>query len=264
MAVRSAALDPSRSSEIVGDGVGPDPCADVRERLHQLLLDCPRQIGSVYRAMIERPHAGPAELLPLTECANSGAVGNLRAIVLAVTDGQIPRSPARAAQGARFVRTLVRQVQDEEVRARLRETLEGLEERGALYDRNPARAGGERGAAVADRTVRPTVDCGGSGGELPFPGSTGLIVYTYPDYRRVPCDADRNRWLLNVGSTDDERETREIVEASESDMPEAPVILRFYGLHTARQDGEPFSRDPPRRRGRRLSGLRRQLVRGRH
>ncbi|MCI2237078.1 GIY-YIG nuclease family protein [Paenibacillus sp. TRM 82003] len=194
--------------------LGKDLDPVLKKQLHHLLLDRSSQLGSVYRAMVEHPGAGPTELLPFTTCANTGVVGNRRVIVYAVLDGTTPDAPSVALQAARTVRTLIKRSIDPQVIAHLE----------AVLTRLVDRAGSEE--AVEAENVQLATESAKLQQDLQT--AAGVYVYTYPHYWRHPYIADTERRLLKIGRTKNQAWNRVLSQARRTGMPEDPVLLRVY------------------------------------
>lgn len=126
------AAGPSVDTELAPDppppshlGAGLPP--PLLEDLHHLLLHGQGQLSDVYRAMLMKPTAGPTELLPLTDCANTGVVGNRRIVVFAILDGAKPKAPSVARQAASTVRSMLKSVTSDATKAHLADFLANLE-----------------------------------------------------------------------------------------------------------------------------------------
>lgn len=188
---------------------------DLRQKLHDLLLNGWGQLSDVYRAMVvTRPAAGPTELLPLTNCANAGVVGNRRVVVLAILDGVELTSASVARQAASTVRSMFKAAKDPAVGTHLARVLTTLE------------AAATSSHAVEQETEQLESDSAVLAGALKQ--ASGVYVYTYPHYWRHPYVADSERRLLKVGRTTDKAWTRVVTQARQTGMPEDPLLLRVY------------------------------------
>jgi hypothetical protein len=187
---------------------------DLVQKLHSLLFSNSGQLGSVYRAMVDAPDAGPTELLPKTTCANSGAVGNRRAVVNAVMKDVQPRAQSVASQAAGSVRTLLKATNDEQVSDWLNGVLARLEERADSEEAvaEEAKELKENSSELAE-TMRT---------------ASGVYVYTYPHYWRYPFIPGTQRRLLKVGRTSNNAWARVLSQARQTGMPEDPLLLRVY------------------------------------
>lgn len=208
----------------LSDDVQPDPALppeigaalepSLREKLHKLLLSVPGQLGTVYRAMLTHPTAGPTELLPHTDCANSCVVGNRRIVVQAIMEGIEPSGASVARQAASTVARLVRDVADEAVKDHLEQVLTSLRDK----------AGDEQ--AVKAETVQLPADSAVLADALK--DASGVYVYTYPHYWRHPYVPDTERRMLKVGRTSNKAWARVFAQAKSTGMPEDPLLLRVY------------------------------------
>lgn len=194
--------------------LGADLDPTLRAKLHQLLLHVPGQLSAVYRAMVALPGAGPTDLLPFTDCANSGVVGNRRIIVSAIMDGTEPRSASVARQAASTVRKMYKTAKDEAVISRLAHVLAALEAKATSTQ------------AVAEETEQLESDSAVLADALKQ--ATGVYVYTYPHYWRHPYVPDSERRLLKVGHTTNQAWNRVLNQARQTGMPEDPLLLRVY------------------------------------
>jgi len=194
--------------------LGADLEPGLRVKLHQLLLHGPGQLGTVYRAMVKLPDAGPTALLPLTDCANPGVVGNRRVIIFAIMDGTMPTSASVARQAVSTVRTMYKKEQDEGVRFHLAHVLADLEAEATSTQ------------AVAEETQQLESDSAVLADALRQ--SAGVYVYTYPHYWRHPYVPDSERRLLKVGRTTHQSWHRILRQVRQTGMPEDPLLLRVY------------------------------------
>ncbi len=206
--------------------LGADLDSGLREKLHQLLLHGPGQLGAVYRAMVELPGAGPTELLSLTRCANPGVVGNRRVIVFAIMDGTEPTSASVARQGASTVRRMHKNEKDEAVRSRLADVLATLEAKATSTQ------------AVAEETEQLESDSAVLADALKQ--AAGVYVYTYPHYWRHSYVPDSERRLLKVGCTTNQAWNRLLNQARQTGMPEDPLLLRVYKTDNPKATEEVF------------------------
>ncbi len=198
--------------------LGADLDPSLRTKLHHLLLHGPGQLSAVYRAMVELPGAGSTELLPKTDCANSGVVGNRRVIVFAIMDGTEPRSASVARQAASTVRKLYKTAKDEAVISRLAHVLAALEAKATSTQ------------AVAEETEQLESDSAVLADALKQ--AAGVYVHTYPHYWRHPYVPDSERRLLKVGRTTNQVWNRVLNQARQTSMPEDPLLLRVYKTDT--------------------------------
>jgi len=187
---------------------------DLRQKLHDLLLNGWGQLSDVYRAMVTLPGAGPTELLRLTNCANSGVVGKRRGVVLAILDGVEPTSASVAREAASTVRSMFKAAKDPAVGTHLAQVLATLESTATSSH------------AVEQETEQLESDSAELAGALKQ--ASGVYVYTYPHYWRHPYVADSERRLLKVGHTTDRAWTRVVTQARQTGMPEDPLLLRVY------------------------------------
>lgn len=187
---------------------------DLREKLHKLLLRNPGQLGDVYRAIVKIPEATSTELLSLTNCANSGVVGNRRSVIWAIMNEGVPNSPSVARQAASTVRVMSKAAEDEAVKSHLGRVLTTLEDRAE----NPQAVAAETEQLESDSTELANA----------LKQASGVYVYTYPHYWRHPYIAGSERRLLKVGRTTNQAWTRVISQARQTGMPEDPFLLRVY------------------------------------
>jgi hypothetical protein len=194
-------------------GAGLDPV--LRQKLHALLWSAPGQLGEVYRAMVQFPAAGPTELHELANCcANPGAVGNRRVVVLAIMNGEIPSAVSRARQAASSIRPLLKPVADTDVREHLSGVLHKLEDQVSSPE------------AVAQEVDELESNSADLAEELKQ--ASGVYVYTYPHYWRHPYVPGTERRLLKIGRTSNGAWGRVIAQARQTGMPEDPLLLRVY------------------------------------
>lgn len=212
------------STDGLTDDVEPDPLLpaefgtklgeELRQKLHQRLLHASGQLGSVYRAMVVHPGAGPTQLLEHTDAANSGAVANRKVVVDAIFDGYEPTGPTVALQAASTVSSLLKAETDDQVKLHLTDVLARLR----------TRAGNEQ--AVEAESAQLTAQSAELATALEK--ASGVYVYTYPHYYRHPYIADTERRMLKVGRTADKAWDRVISQARQTGMPEDPLLLRVY------------------------------------
>ncbi|MCD2186621.1 GIY-YIG nuclease family protein [Actinomycetospora soli] len=211
--------DAMKQPSVVGETTipchfGASQSVELLQKLHVLLWSTPGQLGSVYRAMAKLPDAGPSELLAHTTCANSGAVGNRRAVVNAVINDVQPRAQSVASQAAGSVRTLLKSTNDKQVSEWLNAVLFQLEQK----------AGSEE--AVAEE-VKELEENSSELAET-LHSASGVYVYTYPHYWRHPYIPGTQRRLLKVGRTNNTAWSRILTQARQTGMPEDPLLLRVY------------------------------------
>ena len=72
--------------------------------------------------------------------------------------------------------------------------------------------------------------------------TNGVFVYTYPHYWRHPYQAELNRRLLRIGRTPDAAWKRVLAQAAAAEVPERPVLLRFYAADDAAAAEQTFHR----------------------
>ena len=193
-------------------GTGLEP--DLRDKLHSVLLRAGGQLGNVYRAIVDHPDLGSTNLLPYTDCANAGAVGNRRVIALAIMDGITPDGATVARQAASSVRVLLRRADDLQVRDHLAAVTARLEEK--------ARDAG----AVDEEDKQLAVDSAVLVEALT--DAAGVYVFTYPHYWRYPYLPDTERRMLKIGRTSNRAWARVLGQAKQTGMPEDPLLLRVY------------------------------------
>ena len=193
-------------------GAGLDPT--LRVSLHQMLLTAPGQLRTVYRAMVQHPGAGPTELLPHTDCANAGVVGNRRVIVLAIMNGTEPTSASVARQAGSTVGTLLKQSTDADVKAYLL----------AIRAMLDAKAVDAQAVEAEDQQLQSD----SATLESALRQASGVYVYTYPHYWKYPYDPDTDRRLLKVGRTTNQAWGRVLNQARQTGMPEDPLLLRVF------------------------------------
>ncbi|MCK0114011.1 GIY-YIG nuclease family protein [Ornithinimicrobium sp. F0845] len=214
-----AALDAAHDNEVVPDPpippqFGKQIDSALRQKLHQRLLHASGQLGSVYRAMVAHPDAGPTQLLPHTEAANVGAVANRKVVVEAIFEGYEPSGPTVALQAARTVSGLLKAEAEDDVKNHLADVLTRLQ----------ARAGNEQ--AVEAESAELTAQSAELATALEQ--ASGVYVYTYPHYYRHPYIAGTERRMLKVGRTTNKAWGRVISQARQTGMPEDPLLLRVY------------------------------------
>ena len=196
----------------------------VRAELGDALERNGAQLGLAYLAWQEGAKT-PTEMFEAGVGANSGASGNLIIQVKSLLEGHIPTAPSRAVQSLRAARALLKQN-----RGRLSTgTVAFLE---ALIAELDDAASDGRALAEEERALaRTTVEL-----DRLSASAGGVYVYTLPHYWRYPTDEHRGLYLLKVGATSGDPESRIKEQARATAVPEDPIILRFYPA--------PSERDP--------------------
>lgn len=180
------------------------------------------RLGHVWRQRDKTPKETAEEL----GVATAGFVYNLRAVIAAVVDNQLPQSPSVARQVRNGIRGFVRRDGGDHL---TKNTIRTLEERASACDRvvsDPNRIRQEQRAQD-----RQTVEAEGK-------AISGIYVYTYPHYINHPVlpeqahegtrSSSSDRTYLKIGKSG-----RNVAERIENQMrgtalPEAPVLLRIY------------------------------------
>ena len=209
-----AHLDESQQLPLLPVEIGSTVEPHLREKLHRLLYTVSGQLGTVYRAMVAHPGAGPGDLLQHTDCANSGVVANRRIIVMAIMEGAEPGGASVARQAVSTIARLLRDATDEAVKAHLENVLRTLRNRAG----NEQAVREEASQLVADSAVLADA----------LREAAGVYVYTYPHYWRHPFVPDTERRMLKIGRTGNRAWGRVLSQARSTGMPEDPLLLRVY------------------------------------
>lgn len=145
------------------------------------------------------------------------ATANLVEQVAPLLEGRIPAAPSAALRSLRAAREL------------LSENRERLSAEAAAYLEMLIV---ELEAAASDRQARLTEEreLRRVSAELDELSQTtgGVYVYTFPHYWRHPVDVKQGLHLLRVGAVSGSPGGRITDKARAADMPEDPIILRFY------------------------------------
>lgn len=184
----------------------------VRRELEDALRANEGLLGEVF-ASYEQGLTSPTAIAESGVSTNPGRIGNLLQVVLAILEGDFPKSPYRAREAASSTRALIRRNPGLSEAAR-----KWLWEVAARCDElaEDAQALAEEEEALSEQSSRVE-------GELAVSG--GVYVYTLPHYWRYPYKDERH--LFKVGQTDGDPDRRILAQAK-TGTPERPVFVRLY------------------------------------
>jgi len=191
------------------------PSSEVRQALETALRANGRQLGKVF-VIDPELQMKAVEVVERGGAANSGAVGNLRCAIRAITLGEIPTSPTVARQCVGAINGLLRDNPNllPEAKKFLLGVRQGLEDRASSETYREAEAVDRR--AASDDLVRAVEERG------------GVYVYSLPHYLNFPCKSDPDRFWYKVGFTTGDFESRVITSHRKTGLPEDPVVRRTY------------------------------------
>jgi hypothetical protein len=151
------------------------------------------------------------------ERAQYAATASLLEQVTPLLEGRAPKAPSRAAQSLHAAREL------------LAENRDRLSPEATFYLEALI---AELDAAASDGRALLKEECELRGRTVELDelsaSTGGVFVYTLPQYWRHPTDVRQGLYLLRVGATSGDPAGRITEQARTADMPEEPVILRFY------------------------------------
>jgi len=193
------------------------PSAAISAELAGLLVSDDRQLGAVYREV----QAGQSSNVTIAEngaAASSNAVGNLRAVITALTQGKVPTSSSLARQAAASIGRFLSEDLSDETRAYLVELRDQL--RSYVASAKAQAEDLEEAVQEAPR-LKEFLDT-----------AHGVYVYTFPHYMLHKDDADTGRMRVKIGHTSKGVWRRVVDQVRQAGMPEDPVILRVYRSET--------------------------------
>lgn len=152
-------------------------------------------------------------------------VWNYRKLVSVLRDGEVPTSPAPAADAARRIRAWLR---SKPLSEELREALTA-QERLLTSRAEDAVAQAEESARATDVTRKAEAE-----------GRAGIYVYTLPHYLRHPFDPKTGRTLLKVGHSSVDALYRADSQTRVTALPEDPWLLRVYPAEASAEVEQKF------------------------
>lgn len=191
------------------------PSTEVRRVLEAALRENERQLGKVFVIDPEFKMKA-AEVVERGGAANSGAVGNIRCAIRAITRGEIPTSPTVSRQCVGAINGLLRDNPDFPAEAKnyLLAVRQSLENRASSEIYREVEAVDRR--KVSDDLVRAVEQRG------------GVYVYSLPHYLNYPCKVDPERYWYKIGFTTGDAQSRVISSHRKTGLPEDPVVRRTY------------------------------------
>lgn len=189
---------------------------DRRPEVEGLLATDETVLGKVWRYRQEGLTA--KEMAEREGTAGTGFVSNYNSLIAVLLDGRIPQSPSLAQQGARRIRSWLR---DKQLTRELRDAL--AEQESLLTSRADDRRA--QAAEVAE-AVKATEHAEAS-------GKAGIYVYTLPHYLRHPVDSATGKTLLKVGHSSTDAHYRAGSQGRLTALPEDPILLRIYPVEAS-------------------------------
>lgn len=172
-------------------------------------------IGKVFRA-IESGKSLNGELIAEGAVANSGAAGNMKAVLSSILSRKLPLYPSRASMAGRSIGGLIRENPSfsDETRLylqRLREDLDSVvnNEQAQHLEQSEFEASSEDLVADVER-------------------KGGVYVYTFKTYYSNPVKSDPERFWFKIGMTERVVDLRIADQTRSTAMPEDPWVLRVY------------------------------------
>lgn len=186
------------------------------EILKELLNRDQTQLGDVYRAM-ENGITNSNDLVHESKAANPGAVANLKTIIKAVRDGDLPTSSSLAILSARAIKRILST--NDDIPKNIENIL--LERRSKLLE-----ISGDSLAVKAD--TEEILDKSEKLGKKINDFKKAIYVYTFPTYYRVGVNGDTDMKWLKIGKTTNSVWERVSGQNRVVNMPEDPIIIRIY------------------------------------
>lgn len=175
--------------------------------------------------MYERQGFSPQQMAEAEGTETAGWVSNYRWLVRVLRDGEIPKGPALALQGARKVRAWLRL---NDLTPDLRKAL--IEQESLLMSRaEDKQALTEEAENALAATEKAESD-----------GPPGIYVYTLPHYLRYRSDPETGRTLLKVGHSSRDAIYRVRSQGRLAALPEDPILLRIYPVEASRNAEKDF------------------------
>lgn len=191
----------------------------VRNQISDALRANEGRLGEVFRLKEEGIFTN-AEIVARGAAANSGAAGNLQAILRSIVEDFVPRSPAIATIAGRSVGGLLRA--SPELSEEARSFLSGIR---ARLDEV---AHSEEAIAEEDSQISSSAE----DLERIAENQSGVYVYSLPTYFRTPKKTDPDRFLYKIGKTDRFVGARIREQQRLTGLPEDPWLLRVYRSET--------------------------------
>lgn len=192
------------------------PSEEIRTQISQILSSDMTQVGSVFNAQKEGIQ-GDNELVENQIVANRGAASNVRAIIRAIYDGEIPESSAIAAAAAGKARKYLKTAGvGESVRAYLVSVVDECTMR-------------QTDASAQDIDEREQAQ-GTKDFEQVIRELNGVYVYSFSTYLRHPAKIDPERYWLKIGKADGAvwQRIKSGQGQAETHFPEDPLPCRLY------------------------------------